>query len=72
MSEELLNYGFPILIAMVFVSFVATWILTAVRPPESLGEGSGRVNPIWKRLDSGPQGVRKVMAQEVKTRTRAA
>lgn len=61
MVEGFLEYGIPMMIGLVFVNFVWAWVLTAVKPPEIPEDEhiSGRVNPDWRTLDAGPEGVRK-------------
>lgn len=71
MIEGFFAYGIPMMIGLVFVNFVWAWVLTAVKPPE-IPEGeriSGKVNPDWRDLDGGPEGVRKNMIEKIKPRT---
>lgn len=69
---EFLRYGIPIMIAMVFVSFLWAWILTAVKPPEG-SEGKpvpDETGPDWKYLDAGPEGIRKNVIPEIRRQTK--
>ncbi|MBI3802378.1 MAG: hypothetical protein HY282_01270 [Nitrospirae bacterium] len=71
MYEEILTYVFPIMIAMILLSFGCAWVLTAVKSPESSG---GKQHPAaesdWRFLDAGPEGVRKSVTQEIQTQTK--
>lgn len=73
MYEGFLRYAIPISIAMAFVSFLWAWILTAVKPPESSEENpvQGKVDPRWRLLDAGPEGVIKNVTQEIQQKTKA-
>lgn len=64
MYGAFLSYSFPILIIVALVNFIWAWIPTAVKPPEG-----GEVDPEWKYLDAGPEGVRRSVAAEIKPQT---
>ena len=63
----LLEYAIPFMIAMVFLGFILAWILSAPKPPESAVSKvvPGALYPRWNDLDSGPEGIRKNLAQEI-------
>jgi len=62
-----LEYGFPVMIGLVFVGFLWAWILTAVKPPQKMEDEqiTGAVNPEWKYLDAGPEGVRRNIFEKI-------
>lgn len=67
-----LEYGLPVMIALVFFSFLWAWVLTSVKSPQKSENEwiSGRVNPDWRTLDAGPEGVRRNIFVEVKPQTK--
>jgi len=72
MYEGLFRYAIPIMIGMVFVSFLWAWLLTAVKPPESPQEKpAGAANLEWKYLDAAPEGFIQPLVQKVQPRTKA-
>jgi hypothetical protein len=73
MYEGLFRYAIPIMIAMAFVSFLWAWLLTAVKPPESLKEteAAGKTNLHWKHLDAVPEGIIQQITQKIQPRTKA-
>lgn len=73
MYEAFLRMGFPIMIAMALLSFACAWVLAAVKPPDDSGRKGvpDRLDPGWKYLDAGPEGVRKNVSEEVRTETKA-
>lgn len=73
MVEGLFEYGIPLMIGVVFVNFVWAWALSAVKSPEYLEEEriSGRVNPDWRDLDAGPEGVRRNIFEKIEPQRKA-
>lgn len=67
MYRIVLEYGLPVMIGLVFVSFLWAWILTAVKPPQKSEDEriTGRVNPDWRYLDAGPEGVRRNIFEKI-------
>jgi hypothetical protein len=67
MYRIVLEYGLPVMIGLVFVSFLWSWILTAVKPPQKSEDEriTGRVNPDWRYLDAGPEGVRRNIFEKI-------
>lgn len=70
---EFLEYALPIMIGLVFVSFLWAWMLTAVKPPQKSMEDriSGAVNPDWRSLDAGPEGVRRNIFEKIEPQTKS-
>ncbi len=68
-----LEYGLPVMIGLVFVGFLWAWIFTAVKPPQKLEDEriSGLVNPDWKYLDAGPEGVRRNIFKKIERQRKA-
>ncbi|MDC4223893.1 MAG: hypothetical protein MPW15_06600 [Candidatus Manganitrophus sp.] len=68
-----LEYGLPVMIALVFVGFLWAWVLTAVKPPQNLEDEriTGTVNPDWKYLDAGPEGVRRNIFEKIERQRKA-
>ncbi|TAJ97855.1 MAG: hypothetical protein EPO39_19025 [Candidatus Manganitrophaceae bacterium] len=73
MVEFVLKYGIPVMIVLAFVGFLWAWMLTAVKPPQKSEESrlSGAVNPDWRTLDAGPEGVRRNIFEKIKPQTKS-
>jgi hypothetical protein len=73
MYEGFLEYGIPMMIGLVFVNFVGAWVLSAVEPPERFEREqiSGWVNPDWRDLDAGPEGVRRNIFEKIEPHTKS-
>lgn len=73
MIELFFEDAIPFMIALVFAGFFWAWVLSAVKAPGRAEDHriSGRVNPDWRYLDAGPEGIRKGLFEKVKPQTKS-
>ena len=75
MYEVFLEYGFPTLIALVFVNFVWAWTLSLTNPDEASEESRipDKVGPEWKHPDAAsPSNVGDAFCREIEPQTKVA
>lgn len=68
MYEILSKYAIPMMVLIVLVNFIWAWILSAVKSPAEpeANTFSAPVNPEWKSLDAGAEGIRIMIPQKIR------